>query len=243
MQTAFTFKVYDFSVPAGGVYRLPVTGAYFRIMSSTGAVNVTVEGVGTLPALQSGQALKGIPFGALILQDASGAPNVGQILVASSEFQDNRLNGTVDLSAASLAALESVDLNAATIDAVRRPLASTGFFSDASAITALTPVTVFTPAANVNGAIVLNAGINKYHNVGAGVDAFLAKNGAPASIVDGEEILSCGVATSSAAAVNIGVARLSIPQFVPAGLGLYFISENSYAAGLSNKRYARYRLL
>lgn len=245
MAKPLTFKVYDFTLAAGGSFRLPVIGEYFRLQTSTGAVDVTVEGVGTLPGLLAGQALKDVPFNGLVLRDASGAPNVGTILVASSEFQDNRLNGTVDLSATSLAALESIDLNAATLATMRHPLVSTGNFKSSAAMVANTPETVFTPAANVNGAIVLGAGFWTHSAASSSFPMLLAKASAPTTFLDGEvyPILSQAI-TGPAYIVNTG--KLEKPQFVAPGLGLYYISQDALpaaAANLPTHRAARYRLL
>lgn len=98
MNPTFTFKVFDFNLPANGAFRLPASGSYFRIMSSTGAIDVTVEGTGTLPSLTAGQAFKNVPFNSLLILDVSGSSNSGSILVASSEFQDNQLQGSVTIS-------------------------------------------------------------------------------------------------------------------------------------------------
>lgn len=244
MDKVFAFKVYPVTLPANGAFRLPAAGAYFRIMSSTGAVDVTVEGVGTLPALQAGQAFKGLSFNGLVLQDASGAPNTVQLLVASAEFQDNRLNGTVDISASSLAALELVDLNTATLNA-QRAVASTGSWVHSAAIAAATPVTVLAPGANTTGVDLLDAGYIQADNTGmARVGMwFLAKSSAPANVNDGEVILSPSTITNDASAFT-GTARLHMPVFVPAGLGIYLISPNSVSAAASNFpciRHARWR--
>lgn len=236
---AMTFKVYDFTLTAGGSFRLPASGGYFRIMTSTGAVDVTVEGVGTLPGLLAGQALKNVNFPALLLRDASGAPNSGTILVASSEFQDNRLNGTVDLSATSLAALESIDLNAATLATLRQPLASTGNFKSSGALAAGTPETIFAPAANTNGAILLSAGFNIIGNATLTRPSILAKASAPASTIDGEVFVSSSY-EGVFGTTYVDAGQLNQPQSISAGLGLYYIHEGAGSGGL---RFARYRLL
>ena len=93
-----SFKYYDFTLTSGGAAVLLVEGEYFRIQSATGAVDVTVEGAGTLPGLLVGQGLKDTPFKRLVIKDVSGGPNVGQIMVASKEFVDNRTYGVTTLS-------------------------------------------------------------------------------------------------------------------------------------------------
>ena len=95
---AASFKSYDFTLSAGGAIALLVEGSYFRIQSATGAVDVTVEGTGTLPGLLTGQGLKDTPFKRLVIKDVSGSANTGSILVASQEFIDNRTYGVTTIS-------------------------------------------------------------------------------------------------------------------------------------------------
>lgn len=93
-----SFKLYDFTLSAGATVALLVEGEYFRIQEATGAVDVTVEGSGTLPGLLVGQGLKETPYKRLLIRDASGAANVGKILIASKEFIDNRTYGVTTIS-------------------------------------------------------------------------------------------------------------------------------------------------
>jgi hypothetical protein len=134
------------------------------------------------------------------------------------------ITGTVEIGATSLAALA-------------RPDAATGFFSDSSTIVANTPLNVFTPAANTNGAILLTAycadsGINT-------AQVFIAKTSAPTSFTDGEVLMASTSFMSTGTAYGYGF--LPSPQFIHAGKGLYFISSQAGAAGQT--RSARYRLL
>lgn len=219
-------RYYDFSLTAGGTQMLTVEGAYFRIQSQTGAMDVTVEGVGTLPGLLTGQGLKETPFKRLLLRDVSGAPNSGQILVASREFIDNRTYGVNSLDSATLATL-------------RQPLASTGNFKSNGVLAAATPETIFTAASNVNGAILLSAGFNIIGNATLARPSIVAKATAPTSTIDGEVIVSStyeGVFGTT----YVDAGQLPAPQFIAAGLGLYYIQEGAGSAGL---RFARYHLL
>ena len=93
-----TFRYYDFTLTAGGSQVLLVEAAYFRVQSATGAVDVSVEGFGTLPGLLVGQGIKDTPFKRLVIRDASGAANLGTILVASQEFVDNRTYGVTSIT-------------------------------------------------------------------------------------------------------------------------------------------------
>jgi hypothetical protein len=218
---------YPFSMGAGKPFIVPAEGDYFRVQSSLGSISVTIEGAGTLPALQSGQGIKNTPFNRLILRDTSGAANSGVILVASEEFIDNRTYGVNDLSAGSLATL-------------RQPLASTGFYSSVAAIAANTAEQIFSPAANVNGAILLSASFSDSENAGFAA-SFVAKASAPANIADGEVIDSTSITV--VAAVAGAFMRLPKEQFISAGKGLYFISNSALTANQYMNRSARFRLL
>lgn len=219
-------RYYDFNLTAGGTQMLTVEGAYFRIQSQTGAIDVTVESVGTLPGLLTGQGLKDTPFKRLLLRDVSGSPNSGQILVASREFIDNRTYGVNSLDAATLATL-------------RQPLASTGNFKNTGALAANTPETIFSAASNVNGAILLTAGFNTFGNAALANPVILAKATAPTSISDGEVYLAADY-TNVFSTTYTDNGQIAGPQFVAAGLGLYYITA---AAGSGGIRFARYRLL
>lgn len=227
-------RYYDFSLVANGVQMLTVSGKNFRIQSQTGALDVTIDSVGTLPGLLTGQGVKDIPFTRLTLRDASGAPNVGQILVAPEEFIDNRTYGVSTIAGGSL------DLNAATLLTSRTPLDISGSYNASGAVAANTAVQIFAPGANVNGAILLSAQITDI-DATARSAKLLAKNSAPATELDGIPLLHCGYFGAAGASVYITRGDISTPQYIAAGLGLYFISTPGASA--TNSRVARYRLL
>lgn len=234
-----TFKPYDFTLAAGGSQVILAEGEYFRVQSATGAIDVTVEGAGTLPGLLSGQALKDTPFKRLVLRDASGAPNSGTILVASQEFVDNRLYGVVTLGSA-------VAIDAPSLSVMRRPLQLTGSYKANGALAGATPDPVFLPADNLNGAIILTASVSDIGG-GGSVPAsnqllgFVAKASNPASIVDGDPVFVSGV-TAANASYYYCSGQMPNEQFVPPGLGLYFIAANA-AVSAYGFRSCRYILL
>ena len=99
---------------------------------------------------------------------------------------------------------------------------------------------MFSPAANVNGAVVHLAGAHS--TVAAGNiprASLLAKASAPTSVVDGDVMSSTdtgGLITGA----GWGEHRLRNAVFIPAGKGLYFISTDAESGGL---RHALYTLL
>lgn len=89
-------RTYDFTLPAGGSMHLLVTGEYMRIMESTGAVEVLTD-LYRIGPIVAGQGQAKSPFTRLTIIDRSGAGNVGTVLVADSDFIDNRIYGDVSV--------------------------------------------------------------------------------------------------------------------------------------------------
>lgn len=215
---------YPFSMATGATFRIPAGGTYFRIQSASGPMNVTIEGAGTLPSMQSGQGIKDTPFDGLILRNTHTTSNSGSILVANEEFIDNRTYGVNDLSSGSL-------------DTIRRPLQATGFYATAAPLTANTPEVIFSAASNVNGAIILSANWTTTAG-GALITTLVANAVAPVSNVDGEVFGS-----SEWTASNFGSGCIQKEQYVAAGKGLYFISNGTEAGGSIGFKNCRFRLL
>lgn len=111
-----------------------------------------------------------------------------------------------------------------------------GNYASVTPMAANTPSTVFSPAANVNGAIVNLATMNSYSNT-AGYASLLAKASAPASVVDGDVLLICAPPSS----IYYGNPfQINTKVRIPAGKGLYFISSVLETLGA---RSCTYRLL
>jgi hypothetical protein len=124
-----------------------------------------------------------------------------------------------------------------------RPEAASGSYSSGAALAANTADTIFTPAANTNGAIVQYAVAMQCDGVNFGMPSFLYKSSPPATIFDGVVIASTHKLFGAAGAGSGGGCELQAPVYIPAGNGFYFIT--SYASGVTvnNGRSARYKLL
>lgn len=163
----------------------------------------------------------------LVITNLTAGAITGKITIGAGDITDNNLSGTVTLDAAALAALESVDLNAATLATMRQPLAGTNSYSQSGAMTANTAVQVFAPAANVNGAILLGASISGYSSE----VSLLAKTSAPANDGDGDLMLRSLIRSySTGSASNFYSDSCYMPQLVDAGKGLYFITPLGVSA-------------
>ena len=177
----------------------------------------------------------------LHISNLTASAITGKITIGSGDISDNSLVGTVTLDAATLAQLESVDLNASSLTTLKTPLVPTGSFNSASVLGALGTEEVFNAASNVNGAIILSASIRSYDSTGVSV-SLLAKASAPTNMVDGMEFLGCGP-HSYYSSNPMGQMRVDQPQYVPARLGLYFITYSALAGNWYNLRACRYKLL
>lgn len=134
-----------------------------------------------------------------------------------------------------------LELTAANLLTLTRPLLPGASWADGSAPAENTPLTVFTPAANVNGAIIhcMEACDSAAATM---LQVFIAKNSAPIGPFDGAVLAQTSVtARSDGAGVNFVQMRREVPTRIAAGLGLYFLS--SVAGAVSQARSCRYTLL
>lgn len=112
-------------------------------------------------------------------------------------------------------------------------------YKSITSLAANTPDTVFTPAQNVNGATLWRA---SFVTMSAAFPAasFIAKAAAPASVIDGDVIVSPD-SFAVTAAVQIASGKLEAAIGIPAGKGLYFITATAEVAA-SVQRSALYTL-
>lgn len=154
---------------------------------------------------------------------------------------DSNIVGSVPLAldAPTLAALESIDLNPATLLALQRPTLPTNQATQNAQLVANTAQIVIPAANNVNGAIVWAAeAADQLNPVGCLV--LIAKATAPANIIDGEVI-----ATSAAFPISTVVythLKTAGPVRLAPGLGLWFIASTAGSVA-SAVRFVRYTLL
>jgi hypothetical protein len=229
-------------------------GAYFEIIDAPSPVDVVLtdkNGVqrGVMRNAEASFYIKNTDYDTVQLTSATA--QTIRFAFGSSEAGTRRstgsvtISGSVALDAATLAALESIDLNAASLNTLRYPLQSNQSWTHSAALSVNTAVQIFAPGSNVNGAVILTAG---YQQTGGASNmagpVFICKSGAPTSITDGEVICcSSGVATGTN---YFACAQLPAPQIIAPGLGLYLISQdalNGAGASTPNMRHCRYRLL
>lgn len=92
------FQVFDLTLSSNESRQILYIGSYFKVLSATGAVDVTLEGQGTLPDLTSGKGLKDTPYSRLVITDKTGSSNTVQLMCATQEYVDQTYSGTVSLT-------------------------------------------------------------------------------------------------------------------------------------------------
>lgn len=243
-------KIFKLILAANEVRGVDISGQYFELRKALYPVDVellTKDGgiVSLLPsATESDYTREGV-FQTVIITNGANPQTIefwyGFGDAGSRRFSGN-VSGTVDLSVATLAALESVDLNAASLANLKIPLKATNEFSQRSSVAANTAVEIIAPALNTAGIIILTAHLTEFKSaVGIACPVFQAKATPPVSVVDGSFVM--------AAKLNVGInavgywydGQLIQPIFIAAGLGLYFISD--YITDASSIRRATWRVL
>lgn len=106
-------------------------------------------------------------------------------------------------------------------------------YDSTTALAANTPDTIFTPAANVSGAVVVVADYLTFGSAAYCLYGFIAKNAAPANILDGDLII---LGASHVANID-KPAVLQSPIQIPAGKGLYRLCSVLEAAPLASCLY------
>lgn len=112
-----------------------------------------------------------------------------------------------------------------TVVTQNKPLEYLASYKSNTALAANTPETVFTPAANLNGAVINRMEFASWNSGGAAsfYQAFIIKSSAPSSVIDGDIVAMANHYFNTGTVVIIsGKSEQQIK--IPAGKGLYFIS-------------------
>lgn len=176
----------------------------------------------------------------IIITNLTANAITGKITIGAGDVSDNSLVGTVTLDAATLVSLENVDLNPATLNTLTRPILPGASWNSSAVLVANTPVTIISPGANVNGALIFS--MKARDDVGAATtrQVFIAKASAPANITDGE-ILAMTLPGSVSGTSDFAYIDEQQPTRIAPGRGLYYLS--SLGSGSSGLRSCRYTLL
>jgi hypothetical protein len=204
------------SIAAGTHLTLPVAGNSFYSDQNPnqGAATVVFQDTNLNPRgtpLYVGPGWIGsVPFTQLLIEHAAQAGKIFRFVYGVDIDFKPSLSGSLSIGGAISATPYGFTFGAS--------------YKSTTALAANTPETVFTPAANVNGAVLWAADFVTVNAGGAGVAAgFVAKTSAPATPIDGDVILG-GQTFFLGAAPQATTGTLQRPVLIPAGRGLYFIS-------------------
>lgn len=220
----------SYRIQAGERIEIAASGNYVRVRKS--AVELIIENgeKNEIVEVSEGDDFEFSQFKNLYITNTGATTETIKLTISSGKKAGSAkvggsvaIVGAVELGANSLAALESVDLNAATRDLLRFETYGASYTSTVS-LAAGTSEQVFSPAANVNGAIIHAA--NYYEHIGSASlsrACFLAKASAPASVIDGDSILRLDFLILAANSTFSGT--LNNPIKIPAGKGLYYFQD------------------
>lgn len=224
---------------ANAALSINIAGNSFYVDQDTANVgNATVHfqdtnlGASSAPLFVSAGFIANVPFTQILIENTAQAGKRLRIFYGVDiDFQAG-INASIAISGA-------VQVNN-TLDQ-KIPMYESGIdygasFKSSTLLAANTPETIFTPAANVNGAIVWTASA---FSLSGGVThaAFVAKNSAPATTIDGD-VLSEHVAFVN---TNHYACKISRAIKIGPGKGLYYIP--GYAETTTAIRMALYTLL
>jgi hypothetical protein len=182
---------------------------------------------GPLPLYVSPGTIFNIPFTQILLENgAQAGKRVRLAYGIDVDFQP----GSVSQIAVT---------NAGGFTSIRAE-ASTGNYKATAAMAANVAEAIFAPASNPNGAIILSAGFMDAVAGQAPIVTLIAKNAAPASVIDGEVFANTQAYGPNGANFYSSFLMPNV-QFVAPTLGLYMIS--SLATAGNGSRHCRYKLL
>lgn len=216
------------------------TGDFFRLLGTTAPVTVEFYKQGREIAervdVEAGFAeqFRTIEFDRVDIFSAT-VQTVQWEVALGSEIRYDRGAATIS---------GSVDLNAATLNQLNRPLADTGTYKSTANITANTAEQLVAPGANLNGLIVQEAKICLFGGASIALGAFITKASAPANVTDGDPVIYAGIFNTTSGGNTISRGDSDGNIWVPAGLGLYFICDTAIAVNAGGQvRMCRYRVL
>jgi hypothetical protein len=237
---------------AGDSRLFAFSGEYFEVIDAVNPIDIVLSDFNGAQKARMSQATasfysRGVEYG--VIQITSASAQTVRFAYGSGETGTRRSTGSVTISGpvaldgATLAALENTTVSVSGPVQIR-PEAPTGSSSGVGYLQQQTPVTIFTPGENANGAIILNADIRWQSVIGTiHCASFLSKSNLPLTPLDGSVILIANTTQYFSSSLCFGSASLSIPQFIPAGQGLYFIDIYEEDGIWGNSRSCRYKLL
>lgn len=237
---------------ANTTWVLNVPGKYFTTLQCTNPINVRFYlGGKQLDLGQISQLLAGLEVTLGDIADTQAAfdrvelditgPDTVSVGIGNGQARYNRSQGNVAVTNTVGVSLQAADMNT-----LNRPELPASSWVNNATVAANTPLTIFTPAANVNGALIYSMESTDGLILTTGTDmlvqTFIAKSSPPTNVADGQVVAQSRTETrDGGTGMNYANIVREQPTRIAAGLGLYFIS--SRAGNAQNLRNCRYTLL
>lgn len=228
------------SIGAGTMLILNLAGNSFYIDQDTNAVGyATVHfqdtnlGISPAPIYVGPGFIANIPFTQLLIENIAQAGKRLRIFYGVDVDFQAGVNAQVSINGT---------LNAVLTQASLTPhIEYAASYKSITNMAANTPDTIFTPAANANGAIVWRGEFSHRPLVNEPVAVFVSKNAAPANVIDGD-VICCVDNVGLLSAMYMGCGKIETPIKIAAGKGLYYICTNG-DGGTAALRSCLYTLL
>lgn len=220
----------SYTIDAGARVEIAASGNYVRVRKS--AVELIIENGESNEHVEvsEGDDFQFKPFKNLYVTNTGATKETIKLTISRDQKAGSAkvggsvaIVGAVELGAASLGALESIDLNAATRDLLRFEAYGASYNTNGGTAANVAEV-IFSPAANVNGAIIHSAQISDGNTTGLSIASIVAKATTPSNVSDGDAILSAD-ASDVMTGLFVVNGSLKNPLKIPAGKGLFFVSN------------------
>jgi hypothetical protein len=96
---------FDFTLLANGGQAVDIAGSFFKYKAGIGAIKIQTDRGGSVTLLP-GQGVRNAQFTRLQIVDASGLPNSGILIAGNEEFIDDRISGSVAITAGTLSVVD-----------------------------------------------------------------------------------------------------------------------------------------
>lgn len=228
---------------AGESKLFAISGQYFELIDATNPIDVLLSDVngaqrGVMRSAEASFNLKDTDFATVQLYSATA--QTIRFAYGTGEAGTRRAAGAVSIvGTVPVTVSNQQTLDAATVDNIKRPILPSASWRDASTIVGNTPLTIFAPGANTNGAVIISMDAYDFNSLNS-VQAFVAKSSPPVGVNDGEVIAQSHMSAAFSANFFLRIGR-EVPTRIGPGLGLYFIGSTSGTAGYF--RSCRYVLL
>lgn len=230
---------------AGESKLFAISGQYFELIDATNPIDVLLSDVngaqrGVMRSAEASFNLKDTDFATVQLY--SPTTQTIRFAYGTGEAGTRRAAGAVSIvgTVPVSGPLTDAQLRAALVGVQLRPELPSAVWSNSTVVAANTPLTVFAPGDNVNGAIIWQAESSDTTTSAYSPQTLIAKATAPTSFMDGEAV-AVGYMASLTGTAYATRMQLQQPVRIAAGLGLYFIS--TAAGSASGARVVRYTLL